>query len=242
MTLTSADIEMSLAMNVLFAAIFYWLKDNTTAKWLFPKVQMLSILQLIIAFVPTEISGFDTKAVKLFVSYGFGFDFFALSAAPDKLIWRFMTNLSHHLIVLCTDSYLELIGYSICWMAHLFVYAKYIGGYDKLIPFWKLGNHIPVIIMLQYGYYLYAAQPFNELCFFVCVQMVLYRYIFITACHKPYGILKIEPFRTYIQQIAKGLIILCFLCTLFFHVRGGILLAPIAISQIYYHRKILKEL
>merc|ERR1712228_515779 len=135
-----------------------------------------------------------------------GFDFFMLTAAPQHLMWRFMTNLSHHLIVLCTDSNLEMIGYSICWSVHLFCYAKYIGGYEKLVPVWKLGNHIPVFILLQYGYYYYVdTQPVNELCFFVCVQMVLYRYIFITAAHAPYGLMKIEPFQTYIKQTTKGM-------------------------------------
>merc|ERR1712228_699149 len=234
-----------MGMNIAFAAIFHLIKDNDIAKQIFSKIKMLWILQLFIAFIPSTIYVYGIKPFKLFVAYGFGFDFFVLSSRdPQYLVWRFMTNLSHHLIVLCTDSYLEMIGYSICWSVHLFGYEKYIDGYkEKIVPLWKLGNHIPVFILLQYGYYYYVdTQPVNELYFFVCVQMVLYRYIFMTAAHAPYGLMKIEPFQTYIKQITKGMIILCFLSTVLLHVRFGIILAPIAISQVYYGRQSLKDL
>ena len=226
MAITLRDVELSVAMNILFALIFWQLKDNKTAQQIYKRVQWFWIIQLVIAFVPDSMSILSLKPLKLFVSYGFGFDFFLLSAKwkNKHLAWRWITNLNHHLTVLCNDSWLEMIGYSICWTVHLFPYAKYLGGYDTLTPLWTLGNHIPFLIFLQYGYYYYVVgDTLDDLSFFVCVHMVLYRYIFSTAKFRPYGLMKIEPFKTYIKQTTKALIIICTAFTVL-RVRFGLII------------------
>merc|ERR1712154_403229 len=126
---------------------------------------------------------------------GFGFDLFMLTengrdptANIYDTLFTVVCKLPHHLTVLCSDSYIEIIGYSVCWAVHAFAYQSYIGQ-GGMIQIWKSGNHVPILVVTSYCFRYFILGENGEaffISFAVAIQMLFYRYVFITCVYQPY--------------------------------------------------------
>ena len=211
MAITKGDILFDYVLGTicgLCAFLFnkHWLSQRIYSylKWAFPVV-------MLVPFVPDFIC---PKEIKLIAAWEFGFQLFTEGGSElpiSDTLFSIVCKLPHHLTVLCSDSHIEIVGYSICWAAHAFAYRPYL-GMNNVKKIFICGNHVPIAVVISLCYRYFIGGECDEgfiLSFAVAVQMLLYRYVVMTCKYAPYWPFTIPWIYEIVQKVIKP--ILCFM-------------------------------
>lgn len=187
-TMMMNAITASLFYNVISLAVYVVFQTLVPNKWglfIYNHLKYLYIFQIVVLNLSSDVVSDNCK---LFVSYGFCFEYYMLHEGGRTPSWiefvhRFIINTVHHITLIVPTTNMEMVVYNAAWLMHLFPWFMKFGMPQWIGTIGSIGNTAPLIAMIYY-LTLFSLDKLeyefmlSRLQFAVLFQMCVYRGVY----------------------------------------------------------------